>query len=503
MNAVMGRSPRSGTVRSMLMGVCVSVAVDAIGPATAAAQSNPIVIENMQPGTNAWELTKPGNDTTAHVKGYASATSVNKGETITFYVSVNTAQTYTIDVYRMGWYQGLGGRLMQHIGPLNGNPQPTCPTNASTGMIQCNWAPAYNLVTQTSWTSGIYLAVLKNAQGFHNYMIFAVRDDSRVAALLYQQPVTTYQAYNNYRDDTTTGKSLYEHNSSGANTLAGTVRAVKVSFDRPYAHEGAGLFLYLAEINFLRWIEKSGYDVTYSTNLDTHTNGSRLLSYRGFLSLPHDEYWSKPMYDATIAARDGGVNLGFFGANSVFWQVRFEPSSSGVPNRVMVCYKDVNLDPITDPNLKTIKWRDGPVNRPEQALVGVQFTDGPNSGWAPYVVTNSGNWVYAGTGFRDGDSVPGIVGYEADRVVSGDPTPVAVSGTYVLLSRSPYTGSNNNPDYGNSSVYQALSGAWVFASGTMAWGWGLDNWYPEGSVSTVDARIQRATKNVLDRFVGP
>ena len=468
---------------------------------TSTAASNPVVIENQQPGSNAWQL---GNlygrpyatDSVGQIKGYASATSVNKGENITFYVTVNPAQTYTIDVYRIGWYQGLGGRLMQHIGPLSGVQQPTCPTNASTGMIECNWTPAYTLTTQTSWTSGVYLAVLANAQGFYNYSVFTVRDDSRVAALLFQQSVTTYQAYNAYN-----GKSLYDFNSSGANTLAGSPRAVKVSFDRPYADEGAGTFIWLSEINTLRWLEMSGYDVTYSTDIDTHTNGGHLLSFRGFLSLPHDEYWSKPMYDAVIAASDAGVNLAFIGANSIFWQVRFETSSSGVANRVMVCYKDATLDPITDPSLTTVEWRQGPVNLPEQKLIGVEFTDGPNNGSASYIVTNSGNWVYAGTGFVDGDAVPGIVGYEADRQVTGDPLPVAVSGTYTLLSHSPYTGSQG-ADYSNSSIYQALSGAWVFASGTHYWGFGLDNFYPEGSVNTVDTRIQKTTANVLDRFGG-
>ena len=343
-------------------------------------------------------------------------------------MSVNPAQTYTIDVYRIGWYQGLGGRLMQHIGPLSGVQQPTCPTDASTGMIECNWTPAYTLATQTSWTSGVYLAVLANAQGFYNYIVFMVRDDSRVAALLFQQSVTTYQAYNDYPYDGATGKSLYAFNSYGANTLAGTRRAVKVSFDRPYADDGAGTFLWLSEVNTIRWLEKSGYDVTYSTDLDTHTNGGHLLNFRGFLSLAHDEYWSKPMYDAVIAARDAGVNLAFFGANSIFWQVRFEASSSGVANRVMVCYKDATLDPITDPSLKTVDWR-RPVNRPEQTLIGVQFTDGPNSGSAAYVVTNSGNWVYAGTGFMDGDAVPGIVGYEADQLLRPYPQPNAAPGT--------------------------------------------------------------------------
>jgi len=458
------------------------------------------------PGSNAWQLGdlygRPyANDTAGQIKGYASATSVNKGENIAFHVSVNPAQTYTIDVYRMGWYGGLGGRLMQHIGPLNGAPETRCPMDTSTGMISCNWSVGYTLATQDGWTSGIYLAVLKNAQGFYNYIIFTVRDDSRIAALLYQQSVNTYQAYNDYPNDSATGKSLYEINSFGANTIAGTARAVKVSFDRPYADDGAGTFIWLSEINFLRWLEKSGYDVTYSTDVDTHENGGRLLSFRGFLSVPHDEYWSKPMYDAAASARDGGVNLAFFGANSVFWQVRFEASAAGAANRVMVCYKDVNLDPNADPNLKTVNWRDAVVNRPEQVLAGVEFTDGPNSGTAPYVVTNSANWVYAGTGLVDGTVIPGIVWYEADRQVDGEALPNAIPGTYTMLSNSPYTGSHG-AEHANSSIYQAPSGAWVFASGTMGWGWSLDNFYPEGSVNTVDSRLQKATTNVLDRFGG-
>src|SRR5207247_475912 len=217
-------------------------------------------------------------------------------------------------------------------------------------------------------------------------------------------------------------------------------------------------------------------------------------------SVGHDEYWSKPMYDAVIAARDAGVNLAFIGANAIDWEVRVEPSSSGVPNRVLVCYRDATLDPIADPSLKTVYWRDPPVNRPEQTLIGVQYTNGVpwNNGYAPYVVTNSGNWVYAGTGFKDGDSVPGIVGYEADRSFSQYPQANAVSGTYTLLSQSPFPGPSGTADYSNSSVYQAPSGAWVFGAGTSNWSLALDNF--SGS-NLVDPRIQQTTANILDRFV--
>ena len=52
------------------------------------------------------------------------------------------------------------------------------------------------------------------------------------------------------------------------------------------------------------------------------------MTVKGFLSVGHDEYWSKAMLDNVTAARDAGVNLGFFGSNTAYWQVRFEPSAS-------------------------------------------------------------------------------------------------------------------------------------------------------------------------------
>jgi hypothetical protein len=465
--------------------------------------SNPIVIENQQPGSSAWRIpfSAVGSDGTGQIKGYASAVSVNKGESVIFYVSVNPAQTYTIDVYRLGWYQGLGGRLMQHVGPLNGAQQPACPTDAATGLIECNWAPAYTLATPTSWTSGIYLALLTNAAGFQNYIEFAVRDDSRQAALLYQQPVTTYQAYNDY-PYLANGKSLYAFNSSGANTVNGTTSAVKVSFNRPYDWDGVGgawaATVLGTDYPFIRWMEKSGYDVVYTTDIDTDRNPAGLLNYRGVITAGHDEYFSKAMYDGFIAARDAGVNLGFFSADAIAWQIRIEAAG-----RVIVCYRDATLDPISDPTLKTVQWRDPPLNRPEQTLVGVQYTaqvpwNSTTGGWANYVVANSSHWVYAGTGFKDGDQVPSIEGYEADRLFTQYAAPNAVPGTYAILSQS-VLGNGGASDFANSSIYQAPSGAWVFAAGTIYWSLGLDNF----NTSFADARIQQTTANVLNRFVGP
>jgi hypothetical protein len=457
---------------------------------------NPIVVENQNSGSTNWNLGDSGSDAVGQIKGYASAASINKGESITFFVSVNPAQTFTIDVYRLGWYGGAGGRLMQHVDALQGTQQATCPTDPTLGTIVCTWNPSFTLAVPGTWTSGIFVAVLTNTAGFQNYIVFVVRDDSRTADLLYQLGVNTLQAYNNWPNDNNTGKSLYNYNSFGATTITGTTRAAKVSFDRPYRDDGSGGLFYwqLWDLYLIQWLEKNGYDVAYSTDLDTHLNGSRLLSFKGFMSAGHNEYWSKPMYDNVQAARDNGVNLAFFGANALYWQVRYEPSAAGVPNRILVCYKDPSIDPVQG-STTTVQWRDPVLNRPEQALMGVQFSDENGSQNFRYVVTNSSSWVYGNTDFTDGSSVPGIVGYEWDRFDSNYPPPPAVAGSWTLLGNSATVTDAGRADSSNSSIYQAQSGAWVFATGTMSWSSGLS------ASGLADPRIQQATTNVLNRFI--
>src|SRR5439155_1646643 len=177
--AVSGMSS-AGTV---LASIPAGVARDAAGNTNTASTStdnsvtftpvSPVVLENQQPGSGNWQMwlhnIPPADDVNKQIKGYASATSVNKGESITFYVTVNPAQQYTMDVYRMGWYQGLGGRLMQSIGPLQGVAQPACPIDSVTGLTECDWTASYTLTVPTNWTSGVFMVQLTNAQGSQNY----------------------------------------------------------------------------------------------------------------------------------------------------------------------------------------------------------------------------------------------------------------------------------------------------------------------------------------------
>jgi hypothetical protein len=537
------------------------------GTGMASAQ-NSIQLENQKPGTSAWQIGLypyvNSNDTDQWIRGYADQTSINKGERITFNVTVNPyswktgVPQYTIDVYRVGWYGGLGGRLMKHLGPFQGVQQPGgtssggitspgCPYDSLTGMIACQWGGdgagngSYMLDTAlppdgsatADWTSGIYVALLTTNQvqyptgcgvngtdpcdpDHQSYIIFVIREDGRISDILFQQAVATYQAYNNYPDDRQTGKSLYDSGSYGPQTDLGTQRAVKVSFDRPYTyadHTGAGDFLHW-ELYFVRWLERNGYDVTYTTDVDTHANGGALLNHKAALSVGHAEYWSAEMRQAFESARDKGVSLGFFGANAVYTQIRFEPSASNAANRVIVCYKDANLDAVADRSLTTVPFRYAPVSRPEQQLLGVMYDDYFDAEAQPqsYVVQNSANWIYANTGFVNGSAVPGILGYEIDRFFPDAPYPYSVPGTYALVSKSPFTNIEGSSGISNSSIYQSYdpakgtAGGWVFGAGTIDWSFALDSYLPPAGINTrafpaPNAGAQTTTSNILNRFL--
>ena len=72
----------------------------------------------------------------------------------------------------------------------------------------------------------------------------------------------------------------------------------------------------------VRWLEREGYDLSYCSNLDTHTNPGLLRPHKAWLSVGHDEYWSWEMRQHVEAARDAGGHLVFFSANSAYWQIR-------------------------------------------------------------------------------------------------------------------------------------------------------------------------------------
>ncbi len=424
--------------------------------------------------------------TNGEIEGYASAASLNRGEDIKLYVNTKEP-SYTIEVLRVGWYGGRGMKRMTAAIARRGLAQAPPVVDSASGLIECDWQDPYvlhvpNTPDPTDWPSGIYVARLTaGTSGKQSYIVFVVRDDQRSSDLLFQSSVTTYQAYNDWG-----GRSLYSK-----------PRATKVSFNRPYLHGyGTGQLLYW-ELSLVRFLEKEAYDVTYTTDVDTHERGDLLSLHKAFLSTGHDEYWSWQMRDDIEAARDNGVNLAFFGANVAYWQIRFEPSPiTGDPDRTIICYKNRNSDPMSHSDdlskqrLTTVKFRSHPVDRPEDALVGVMYESDPVQ--SDFVVADASNWVFEGTGLKNGDHLPGLLGYEVDR--SSDHTPAGAQ----RIAHSPYP-FRGNTRYADMVVYTVPSGSTVVATGTMQWSWGLVD--PEiGGKRYENPAVQKATRNILRRF---
>lgn len=478
-----------------------------VPPAHAA---SPITLENARPGQTDWVLTDPADH---EVEGYASATSINRGEQLRLYIH-STDPAVTIAIYRMGWYGGNGARLMRGGIVIPGVRQPMPTADPVTGLIECDWQVSYTLHTSTNdpqdWLSGIYLAKLTGStSGKQSYIIFVVREDDRPADILFQSSVTTYQAYNNWG-----GKSTYPSNSQDERW------ARKVSFNRPYGRSqhprggsgtGAGEFLTAMSIhptraistagweyNMVRWLERQGYDVTYSTDIDTHSRADFWKGHRAWLSVGHDEYWSVDMRHHVEAARDQGLGLGFFSANTCYWQIRLEPSSrTGEANRTMVSYKEVaqQEDPLaldgepSNDHLITVQWREPPIHRPEHQLLGVMFETVPVDG--DILVTQPSHPLFEGVDLPPDRRLPGLLGYEIDRAFPNGPAGLNV------LAHSPYP-RDKQVVYGDMTLYQARSGASVFAAGTMQWSWGLDDYNAPllRSARSSDA-VRQITANVL------
>ena len=73
-----------------------------------AAPANPIVAENCQLGNapSEWDVVGSGDGS---IQGFATDISVNRGETVSFKIDTD-ASDYRLDIYRMGYYGGLGAR---------------------------------------------------------------------------------------------------------------------------------------------------------------------------------------------------------------------------------------------------------------------------------------------------------------------------------------------------------------------------------------------------------
>ncbi|KAF4405172.1 MULTISPECIES: N,N-dimethylformamidase beta subunit family domain-containing protein [Streptomyces] len=422
---------------------------------------------------------RTADDVRGQIKGFASTGAVAPGEALDFHITVDPPQQFSVDVYRIGHYAGDGAAKITTSPRLSGIAQPA--PMAAQRTVSCHhWWLSWRLQVPTYWNNGAYVAVLTTVDGYRSHVPFTVRDD-HPADLLLLLPDVTWQAYNLYPEDGRTGASLYHAWDDEGRLLGEKEAATTVSFDRPYA--GAGLPLHVGHAyDFIRWAERYGYDVAYADTRDLHAGRVDPSRYRGLVFPGHDEYWSVPMRRAAERARDSGTSLVFLSANTMYWQVELAPSASGVPDRLLTCRKRQCPG-------KAALWRE--LGAPEQQLLGIQYqgrVPEPN----PLVVRNADHWLWEATGASEGDKLDGMVAGEADRYFPRTALPEHTD--RILLAHSPYEDADGVKRHQETSLYRAPSGALVFASGTFAWSPALDR------PGHTDARVQRATANLLDRI---
>jgi hypothetical protein len=486
---------------------------DLVAPRSATA-SDVITRENQLPGAGDWQLTrvrltrpdapgKIGGYRSPWIEGYCNRQSVRAGEKLTIHVSTNPPQKWGLEIFRMGYYNGAGARLMQTLGPFNGVKQPEAPIG-DRRLRECQWSPSVELTIPSDWVSGVYLGRLTtlvdhDKEGYwQSYVIFIVKDD-RPADVLFQCSDNTWQAYNRWPDD----YSLYVGGGGSA------LRSGRdVSFDRPYGKYvqilehaqsvGSGEFL-LWEYPLCYWLEKHGYDVTYCSNSDMVTP-DRGLKCRSFISVGHDEYWDERQYHSVAAMRDAGVNLLFLSGNSVCFIAPYSRASDGRPNRIITRggrYGGVRPEEMAGNTPMGPFSITGPN---ENLLIGAR-TIIPFNGGDNWTCVKPDHWIFRDTGMKHGDSIPGLVGWE----FHGDPA--NIPGLDVVAEGTALSGGVK-PAHWKATVYPGPKGNWVFNASTCWWAQGLSK--PPGHIIPwshwtrphgPDDRVQRITANVLNRAI--
>jgi Domain of unknown function (DUF4082)/Bacterial Ig domain len=491
----------------------VSMALSVL--ATCTAPKNAIEAENCLPGnpSSDWYIDGAGSP---NIQGFTTDMSVNVGQTIFFKIQTN-ASAYRIDIYRLGYYQRQGARLVASILPSATLPQaqPPCLTDSSTGLTDCgNWGVSASWAIPSTAVSGVYSAKLtRQDTGEASLVVFVMRNDSSHSDILVQTSDPTWQAYNEYG-----GSSLY---------TGPTIRAFKVSYNRPLVLPGMNTSFFTSEYPMVRWLEANGYDISYFAGVDADRNGALIKQHKIFMSVGHDEYWSGGQRANVEAARAAGVNLAFFSGDEILWKTRWESSMDGsnMPYRTLVCYKETLasavIDP-ADPPIWTGLWRDSRFSppadggRPENALSGtlsgvnatrndsitVPQADGRMRFWR--------NTTIASLASGQITTLPaGVLGYEWDVDSDNGFRPAGLiplsTTTLAVPNCFLFTGdftSNDGYSIGSCTathqltLYRAPSGALVFGAGTVQWSWGLDATHATPGTPS-DINMQQATVNLL------
>ena len=530
-----GRLTLGAAAATAVMASVLTAAFSAAQPAMSASCANPIACENELQGTPQSDWDVGSNDT--YIQGFADPFSVNAGGAINFKIG-SPASSYSIDIYRMGYYGGDGARLIASITPniSVSKAQPTCNTNTVTGLVDCgNWGVSATWTVPTTAVSGVYFAHIYTSGRTHeNQIPFVVTNNASTSAVTFMTSDETWQAYNDWGQGQPTnadpggGYSLYIGNATGSPWCCSQLdpgRATQVSYNRPFATRfdtpGGQDFFFSMEFPMIEFLEQNGYDVTYMSEADVSAPGaaSMIEQHKMLMNSGHSEYWDAGARANLTSARNAGVNLAFFTGNTMWWKTRWANSQYGnEPYRTLITYKEsldsVQSDP-ADPPTWTGAWRDPRFSasgddsgQPENALTGQLWTVNCCSyaDQVPSQYANLALWKNtAVANLKAGQTYTmpqETLGYEWDSDLDNgfrptgeiDMSKTCENVSQGLLTINEQIGPAN--ECNSLTLYKASSGALVFDAGTVQWAWGLNNNH-DGDTNGTDTAMQQATVNLF------
>ena len=389
--------------------------------------------------------------------------SATCGDSVKVFASKYNASRFdkskrSIAVIRLGWYNGSGGRQYWSTNKFLLKEQSAPVVTGLLRTVETKWNPTTTFTIGKDWTPGLYLVVTKNRK--NNIEAIApliIRSKLHDSTLALMHSTLTWQAYNNFG-----GYSLYrglgESNAERVNNRSRTV-----SFDRPYAGSGA-VHINRDAIALTQFVEKQGFDVDHYADTDIDAQPSILKSYPGAFFGGHPEYATRRMYEATFAARNAGVNLAFFGANSFYWQARTSSSLIGSARQVSV-FRDEKEDPEENEYFKTLRWQSTLLYQPPNLLTS-GLTSGVHVSGA-LIPRDIPSWLKVDT-----STLLGTWGFEneSEATYEGVSHP---RNTRVIFAGEFTKGSVNNGDTSTARVetswYKTPSNAAVFNGGLSLW----------------------------------
>ena len=490
------------------------------------------------------------------VTGYCWPQSVAGGEDVGLHLSSSGGRPVRVEVARVGWKRDVVFK-----GTVEADEHPTPPNAAAEG---CGWPVAHTIATDHAWRSGYYEVVLEIDVGEkirRDYAFFVVRPQQ--ASIVLALASNTYAAYNDFGGPNlyTGGTTVSYQRPMSAGYLfkppgkGRRVTGTGAPDPQNAAHVGYVQLNHLSgyagsagwpdwELPFIQWAEREGFEIGVCLNNDLAEHPEVLDHASLYLSVGHDEYWSKAMRDTVEAFIARGGNAAFFSGNTSLWQVRVE----GPDNSQMVGYKGfLKNDPLYDTDRQrevTTFWSDHIVARPENHMTGVTFTRGGyhrigknvTNGLGGYTVYRPDHWMFEDTDVRYGDVLGNdatVVGYECDgcafTFVDGLPVPTfedETPSTFTILGicptqhftresapRPPRPGEPSELEYIASRVFDTRdewaiekirhghavlgcytndAGATVITSGSTDWAHGLAE---PGSPA-----VKQITRNVLRKL---